>query len=385
MTQISKEELYAFFHSSKYVGISKIKKWFINGQLKILENVLGDTIQEKVFNLLFPEKSKGCEICKKPTSFISLKKGFYSTCSKSCAMKKRWLETTPELEFKRQNQRSRTNLEKYGVDNAMKNKNVSIKISIAAENKSIDLKNQITNKRKLTNLEKYGVEFAQQLTETKEKAKMTCLKKYGVTNPSLNGYSKLKRKNTILEKFGVENAFQSFEIQNKIKKTNLLKFGVENPSQSPIIMDKKIVTHLKNYGVGFPAQHLETFEKQQKNAYKRKEIILPSGKKILLQGHEPYALLNDLLLIYNEDEIIIGNKHMPEIWYVDRDNKKHRYFPDFYIPKEKKIIEVKSVYTMKIHLEKNFLKKARCLELGFDFEFKIYDNKMNLIDEKEFL
>ena len=165
----------------------------------------------------------------------------------------------------------------------------------------------------------------------------------------------------------------------------MLKFGVENPSQSPSIMDKKIVTHLKNFGVDFPAQHLETFEKQQKNAYKRKEIILPSGKKILLQGHEPYALLNDLLLIYNEDEIIIGNKHMPEIWYFGEDNKKHRYFPDFYIPKEKKIIEVKSVYTMKIHLEKNFLKKARCLELGFDFEFKIYDNKMNLIDEKEFL
>ena len=128
MTQISKEELYAFFHSSKYVGISKIKKWFLDGQLKILENVLGDTIQEKVFNLLFPEKSKGCEICKKPTSFISLKKGFYSTCSKSCAMKKRWLETTPELESKRQNQRSKTNLEKYGVDNAMKNINVSIKM-----------------------------------------------------------------------------------------------------------------------------------------------------------------------------------------------------------------------------------------------------------------
>ena len=43
-------------------------------------------------------------------------------------MKKRWLKTTAELEYKRQNQRSRTNLEKYGVDNAMKNKNVSIKM-----------------------------------------------------------------------------------------------------------------------------------------------------------------------------------------------------------------------------------------------------------------
>ena len=53
MTQISKEELYTLFYSSKTAGISKIKKWFVNEQLKILENVLGNTIQEKVFNLLF--------------------------------------------------------------------------------------------------------------------------------------------------------------------------------------------------------------------------------------------------------------------------------------------------------------------------------------------
>ena len=60
-------------------------------------------------------------------------------------------------------------------------------------------------------------------------------------------------------------------------------------------------------------------------------------------------------------------------------------FPDFFIPKENKIIEVKSVYTMKIHLEKNWLKKSRCLEMGFNFEFRIYDRNMNLVDEKEFL
>ena len=65
--------------------------------------------------------------------------------------------------------------------------------------------------------------------------------------------------------------------------------------------------------------------------------------------------------------------------------KKCRYIPDIYIPKDNKLIEVKSNHTMKLHLERNWLKKKRCIELGYDFEFKIYDNKMNLIDEKEFL
>ena len=62
-----------------------------------------------------------------------------------------------------------------------------------------------------------------------------------------------------------------------------------------------------------------------------------------------------------------------------------RYFPDIFIPKDNKIIEVKSVRTMMLHLETNIIKKIRCLEMGFQFEFRIYDNKMNSIDEKEFL
>jgi len=40
---------------------------------------------------------------------------------------------------------------------------------------------------------------------------------------------------------------------------------------------------------------------------------------------------------------------------------------------------------MNLQLKKNLLKRARCLEMGFNFEFIIFDNKMNLVDEKEFL
>lgn len=384
MKQITKHELLDLYHSSRSGGILKIKKWFSNGQLEILKKVEGNEIKEKVFRLLFPEKSKGCEICGKSTTFISIKKGFYSTCSKSCAMKKKWSETTPEQEAERQRKRVETNIKKYGVKDPMQTKEIANKITNIAKNRSSEKRHEIINKRKQTNLKKYGVEFTQQLDETKDKMKSTCLESYGVENPSQSPICKEKRKQTHLDRFGVENAFQSDEIKDKIKKTNLKKFGVENPSQSPLIMDKKVATHLKNFGVDYPAQHLETFEKQQKNKYKRKEIELPSGKVVKLQGNEPFTLLNELLIKYDESEIIMGNKNMPEIWY-EQDGKKHRYFPDFYIPKDNKIIEVKSNYTMQIHLKKNFLKKARCLELGFDFEFKIYDNKMNLIDEKEFL
>jgi len=54
----------------------------------------------------------------------------------------------------------------------------------------------------------------------------------------------------------------------------------------------------------------------------------------------------------------------------------HRYYPDFYIKKDNKIIEVKSIYTYNIDIEKNLLKQKACLDAGYNFEFWIYDTKI---------
>jgi len=264
------------------------------------------------------------------------------------------------MEAERQRKRQETNLKKYGVKYPVQVKEIAKKISETVESRTSEERIKITKKRKATNLKKYGVEFAQQLPETQGKAKNTCLKNYGVENPSYSEECKEKRKQTHLKKFGVGNAFQSEIIKEKIKQTNLKKYGVDNPSQAPVIMDKKVAS-----------------------SYLKKKYILPSGKIELLQGYENFTM-DELLEIYNESEIIVNSVEMPEIWY-QQNNKKHRYFPDFYIPGENKIIEVKSDYTMQKGLVTNLLKKARCIEMGFNFEFRIYDNKMKLIDEKEFL
>ena len=58
-------------------------------------------------------------------------------------------------------------------------------------------------------------------------------------------------------------------------------------------------------------------------------------------------------------------------------NKNHYYYPDIYTIDENKIIEVKSTWTMKTQYDKNIAKKNGCLELGFEFEFWIYDDKKN--------
>ena len=47
---------------------------------------------------------------------------------------------------------------------------------------------------------------------------------------------------------------------------------------------------------------------------------------------------------------------MPKIEY-NLNNTIRRYYPDFYIPKDNLIIEVKSMWTYKIDLEKNLAKQ----------------------------
>jgi hypothetical protein len=51
--------------------------------------------------------------------------------------------------------------------------------------------------------------------------------------------------------------------------------------------------------------------------------------------------------------------------------KSHRYYPDLYIPSQKKIIEVKSPYTYNKQLEQNHCKKNQVVQDGYTFEFWI--------------
>lgn len=61
---------------------------------------------------------------------------------------------------------------------------------------------------------------------------------------------------------------------------------------------------------------------------------------------------------------------MPEIWY-NFCSEEHRYYPDFYIPKENILIEVKSEWTLELNKEKNEAKFKAVKELGFNFRLEL--------------
>ena len=206
-------------------------------------------------------------------------------------------------------------------------------------------------KHKKTIKQKYNVENISQIENVKEKKKETCLKKWGYETNLSHPDIKEQIKKTNIEKYGVSNLFNSRKIQDKIKKTNLEKYGVSNPMQNK-----------------------EIFEKSLKSGTKRKPYIFDTGDLVIVQGYEPLALE----LLEKQGYVFEDIKIEPFKIQYELNNKKHYYFPDIYIPKENLIIEVKSTWTYKLHLEKNLKKREYCEKQKYNFEFWIFDKKGKL-------
>lgn len=231
-----------------------------------------------------------------------------------------------------QKQREKTNIEKYGVDNPSKNK---------------DIQEKIVN----TNEGKTGYKYPMQNPESLEKMMKTNKKNHG----------------------GVHN-FQTPEIRSMAYQGQLNKYGCMFLQSEE---GKKKMMEL--YGVEHNMQNAKIFEQKQKNSFQRKEFTFPSGRIDTVQGYEPFALkklLNDGIM---ENHIYTTN--IPPISYI-KEEKKCVYHPDIMIKignEIKKIIEVKSEYTIFLHAEMNLLKFLTISKL-YNFEVWIFNAKGELID-----
>lgn len=125
-------------------------------------------------------------------------------------------------------------LEKYGVDNPNKSREVREKIE-------------------KTNLEKYGNKVASKSDMVKNNVKERCVEKYGVESVnSLN--SKIEKcKQTNLSKYGVTCSLHSNEIKNKIKEQNIEKYGVECHLSAKEIIEKRKQTNISKWGTDNPS------------------------------------------------------------------------------------------------------------------------------------
>lgn len=301
------------------------------------------TISQRIYHILNNIKEiPKCIECTNEVKYKNLNFGYGQFCSKYC------MDNSVYLTEKKKE----TSILKYGVDNYAK----------TSESKQ---------KYKETMLLNYGVEHFYQSYKFKTQYKKASLKKYGVDNPSKANITKEKAKKTCNERYGGDGPLCSNEVKKKYIKTIYERHGVTHNSKMLDHNEKVKQTSLKRYGV----EHVMHDSKiASKSKYLRKKYIFPSGKIVYVQGYEPKAL-DELVKIYQENDIIVGNKNMEKeigkIFYIN-ENKIKRYYPDIYIKSENKIIEVKSTWTITLDPNMIKLKQQACLDLGFIYEFKIY-------------
>ncbi len=259
-----------------------------------------------------------------------------------------------------------SNIEKYGVENPMQNKDVQ-------------------DKGKATNLEKYGSENVFASEEIKDKIKQTHVERYGVEYPQQSPEIKAKSDETLFKNYGVTGSpFNSKEIVKNIQIGFNEKYGC-HPRSTKEVQDKCKATNQRIYGCDNPMQNSEIFSKQTKSSYSSAEYTLPSGKIVNVMGYEPRAL-DILLQTYKEEDILIVSSDIEEkigkILYIVENEKTYRYFPDFYIISENRIIEVKSTWTYLKDKSDNLLKQQACLDLGFNYDFMVFDDKKLLTNDE---
>jgi hypothetical protein len=214
-----------------------------------------------------------------------------------------------------------------------------------------------------------------------ENRKKTHLKNCGFSTNLKCPITKEKIKQTNLIKYGCEHNSQCEFIKSKKIQTCQKNFGVKFPTQSKVVKEKSKLTCLKNWGVDHPSQNVEYAYEHSKSCYNNKEYLFPSGKVINIQGYEHYAL--DFLLQnenINEEEIIIGIKNVPTIWYNDENNKKHRHYVDIFIPSQNRCIEVKSTWTAEKKRDNIFLKQHAAKSLGYKYEIWVYNGKGIIVE-----
>ena len=179
-----------------------------------------------------------------------------------------------------------------------------------------------------TNLLKYGVENAAKSNIIKEKTKQTNIKKYGYASPLLNNDIKEKTKQTNIKKYGCEISQSSIIVKHKMSESNKNFWNNINKEEFITNVKEKIKnTCLNKYGVSNPMKLESIYSK-----------VIP---KIL----ESRKLNNTLNTSKPEDEsyVLIKEKY-PDVIRQYK-SKEYPFNCDFYIPSINTYIECNYFWT----------------------------------------
>lgn len=151
------------------------------------------------------------------------------------------------------------NIEKYGVDNPLKNKDIRKKITETCQirygGKAPACSEKVRDKMKKTMLESHQVENPMKNEDLKEKQRQTLKMNYGVETPMKNDEIKKKAQDTLEKKTGKRHPLQDPDILKKAQQTCFENYGVNHPLQNKDVLQKAQETCFENYGVRQPLQN----------------------------------------------------------------------------------------------------------------------------------
>ena len=250
-------------------------------------------------------------------------------------------------------------------------------------------------KAKATSLKKFGVENAAQSSEAKAKAKATNLAKWGVSSPSkvpevkdkvrkawqAKSKEELisvteKRKATCITRYAVSNPMQCASIKAKVRAAwsskdqqaiinkafdaHEARTGYRYPSQDPQMKVKRIATYRLRYGVDNPTQNPDILRKALRTAHNLHTVTL-KGRDFKVQGSYELAALPKLVDKFGVENVLTQ--------FSEKYPDTLDWTPDFYIKSKKYFIEIKSVWTLLIKLQRN-KEKAKATNVNWLVLFK---------------
>ena len=271
--------------------------------------------------------------------------------------------------------RKQTNVERFGTDNPMKNKDIVAKgqetwakkspeelqniynrVAETRKNKTQEEKDEIKRKVKESKLRNSGDPNAGCFGSKEFKAGM--VKKYGVDVPAKNHEIAARISNTLLSKtqeekqatrnktitnnlakYGYEWHTQVPEIIEKINQATISKLGVKRALQLSKYVNDMQDTMLKRYGGKTSRESPMLLNKIRETMLKTYSTLSPSYKYIYYGINLDSSWELAVWIYCIDHNIPIIRNVYTHFTYEDAINNKHNYYPDFTI--NGKLVEIK--------------------------------------------
>jgi hypothetical protein len=242
-----------------------------------------------------------------------------------------------------------------------------------AQNQSVQFK------IRQTNLLTRGVEHTLQDPIVREKARETRVRLRGVEHALQDPTCLETARQTNLARRGVNWPLLDPEVKEKARQTNIAVRGVEYPAQDPKVREKMQQTMLLRHGVRFANQSASILKRAIQSSFGYKQYTFPNGTVVNVQGYEPLCLKDLITEGIEALDLVSGYDQIPVIKY-DFEGKVRFYHPGIFIPSLNKVIEVKSLFTYRLEIEKN---KAKMLatSLLYDTELRIYTSNGEVVEK----